>query len=114
MIRIYPDDARPIPSFSGLSAADDGWELDPSQYRDFTAAVTGITLTDDLRHRDCYRAGNRLEAFVAERRREGEWTPDLVERYPDVGSLDEIVALARFLRTCHDCCLDAAGEAART
>jgi hypothetical protein len=70
--------------------------------------VTGIDVEGDLSAPDCYRIGNRLEAFIAERRREGEWTEALVDEYPDVGSVAEIVGLARFVRECHDCRLGTA------
>ena len=107
MIQIERSDARPLPSAEGIQAADDEWRLDPSKYRAFTDSVTGIALTGELSGADCYRIGNRLEAFIAERKRDGEWTDALVEQYPDVASLAEIVALAQFLRRCHDQCPDA-------
>jgi len=106
MIRIEPTEGQTTPSFSGLQAEDDEWHLDPEQYRDFTEAVAGIALTADLSATDCYRIGNRLEAFIAERKRDGEWTEALLAEYSGVGSLAEIVALAQFLRTCHERCLD--------
>lgn len=107
MIRIEGSDVRTLPSFDGVHAADDEWRLDPSQYCDFTESVTGIALTAELSAADCYRIGNRLEAFIAERKRDGEWTDALVEEYAGIESLKEIVALARFLRTCHEQCRDA-------
>lgn len=106
MIQIAGSDVRTLPSFEGIQADSDGWRLDPSAYRALTESITGMPLTDDLSATECYRIGNRLEAFIAERRRTGEWTESLVEEYPDVESLEEIVALARFLRTCHERCLD--------
>ena len=60
-------------------------------------AHTGIALTEGLSGADCCRIGNLLEAFVAERKRDGEWND----------SLEEIVTLAQFLRTCYDQCPDA-------
>jgi len=108
MIRISSGDVPRASSFSGLYADDDEWCLEPSEYRAFTESVTGIPLTEDLAAADCYRIGNRLEAFVAERQREGEWTDTLLEAYPDVESREEVVAVARFLRTCHERCLDTA------
>lgn len=106
MIRIGSAEMRPDASFSGLYTDDGEWRLDPSEYRTLTESIAGIPLTDDLSASDCYRVGNRLESFIAQRRRNGEWTESLVEEYPDIGSLAELVALARFLRTCHERCLD--------
>jgi hypothetical protein len=106
MIQIERNDARTLPSFEGIHADDGEWRLDPSQYRTLTESVAGIPLTEDLSATDCYRIGNRLEAFIAERRRDGEWTASLVEEYPAIESRDELVALAQFLRACHERCLD--------
>ncbi|WP_254279746.1 hypothetical protein [Haloarcula marina] len=106
MIRIRPTTSRSAPSCSGLSADDGEWRLEPSRYRRFTAEVTGIELTENLGASEYYRIRNRLEAFIAERKRDGEWSASLVERYPDVNTLEEIVSLTRFLRECHDCCLE--------
>ncbi|WP_277542751.1 hypothetical protein [Haloarcula laminariae] len=107
MIRIEHSDVRTVPSFEGIQVEDDEWHLDPAKYRAFTESVTGIALTEELSAADCYRIGNLLEAFVAERKRDGEWNDSLVEQYPDIDSLEEIVTLAQFLRTCHDQCPDA-------
>lgn len=84
------------------------WHLDPDQYREFIETVTGIAPPDEPTASDCYRIGNRIEAFVEEHHRLDEWTPDLVEEYPDVDSLAEILGLARFFRRCHDCRVDGA------
>lgn len=103
MIRISPDTSRTGPSVEGLVLSASEWRLDPGRYRAFVETVTGISVPDDPTASECYRVGNRLEAFVEERHRHGEWTPGLVEEYPDVDSLDEILGLARFFRQCHDC-----------
>jgi hypothetical protein len=42
-------------------------------------AHTGIALTEGLSGADCCHIGNLLEAFVAERKRDGEWNDSLVE-----------------------------------
>jgi nicotinamidase-related amidase len=76
--------------------------LNLDRYDAFVVAVTDTRPTADATATDCYRIGNRLEAFVAEHRRTGAWTPALVEEYPDVDSLDQIYALARFFRHCHE------------
>jgi len=108
MIRVLPDTPWSGPSTRGLELSPDEWRLDPGRYREFVEAAIGIRLTDEPTASDCYRIGNRLEALVEERRRRGEWTPDLVEAFPDVESLAEIVGLARFFRRCHECRLEEA------
>lgn len=105
-IRISPDTPRAGPSADGLDLSTSGWHLDASRYREFVETVTGIRLSDEPTASDCYRIGNRIEAFVEERHRLDEWTSDLVEEYPDVDSLGEILGLARFFRRWHDCRLD--------
>lgn len=108
MIRIPPDTTRTGPSTDGLDLSADEWRLDPDHYRAFIEVTTGIVVSNEPVASDCYRIGNRLEALIEERRRRDEWTPALVEEYPDVDSLDEIVGLARFFRRCHDCMLEEA------
>lgn len=108
MIRIPPASAWTGPSTAGLDLSASEWHLDPDRYREFIETATGIAVSDDPTASDCYRIGNRLEALIEERRRRGEWTPALVESYPDVESLSEIVGLARFFRRCHDCRLEEA------
>ena len=108
MIRITPDTAWRGPSVDGLDLSADEWRIDPDRYWEFVEAATGIRLSDEPTASDCYRIGNRLEALVEERRRRGEWTPALVEGYPDVESLAEVVGLARFFRQCHECRLEEA------
>lgn len=108
MIRIPPASAWTGPSTAGLDLSASEWQLDPDRYREFIEAATGIAVSDDPTAPDCYRIGNRLEALIEERRRQDEWTPTLVESYPDVESLPEIVGLARFFRRCHDCRLEEA------
>jgi hypothetical protein len=105
MIRISPTASRTLPAATGLTVTDETWQLDPDEVAPFVEATTGLSLSSDLGAAACYRIGNRLEGFIEARKRDGEWTPDLVESYPDVDSLDEIVALARFFRECHTCSL---------
>lgn len=71
-------------------------------YAAFIEAVTGMTPSSDLSAEDCYRIGNRIEAFVEERHRAGEWDETVVDGYPVVESRAEVLALARFLRRCHE------------
>lgn len=106
MIRISPNTAWTGPSTDGLDLSTSEWCLDPNRYRGFVTAVTGIQVSADPTAADCYRIGNRIEAFIEERRRRGEWTSGLVEAYPDVESLSEIVGLARFFRRYHTCRLE--------
>ncbi|MFC6941089.1 hypothetical protein ACFQE8_14135 [Salinirubellus sp. GCM10025818] len=108
MIRISSDTSRAGPTAEGLDLSAPEWHLDPDQYREFIETVTGIAPPDEPTASDCYRIGNRIEAFVEEHHRLDEWTPDLVEEYPDVDSLAEILGLARFFRRCHDCRVDGA------
>ena len=71
-------------------------------FDEFVKAVTGITLTSDLDAADCHRIGNRLEAFVEEKRRRDEWDLDLLDDYPALDSVEQVYLLARFFRTCHE------------
>lgn len=105
MIHIAPETPRSTPAIEGLVVTDGVWKLDIARYESFVETTTGISVDDSLSGADCYRIGNRLEALVTEHQQTGEWTPALVETYPDVGSLGEIVGLARFFRECHKCCL---------
>jgi hypothetical protein len=103
MLSIAPDAPRTGPSREGLDLSGAEWHLDVERYRPFVEATTGIRPTESLSAAECYRIGNRLEALIEERRRHGEWTPALVEEYPVVESLEEILAVARFFRQCHAC-----------
>lgn len=103
MMRIPPATSWTGPSTCGLELSRDEWRLDPDRYREFVEVATGIRLADEPTASECYRIGNRLEGLVEERQRRDEWTPSLVEEYPDVESLEEIVGLSRFFRRCHDC-----------
>lgn len=103
MLETDPDYVRTDPSLPGLSIVDDEWRIDLEYYRPFIEATTGLAVPDDLENTDCYRIGNRLEAFIAERRRDDEWDEEVVESSPVVESLEEIVWVARFFRTCDDC-----------
>lgn len=107
MIRVQPDTTRNDPMIPGLEVTDDEWILQLDEYRQFISETTGIKVDESPSAEDCYRIGNRLEAFIDKRRRAGEWTEDLVKEYPDVDNLEEITWLARFFRTCHQCTLDA-------
>ena len=79
------------------------WQLDLTAYQAFLEVATGISVGADLSADDCYRIGNRLEALIEERRREGRWTADVAAAYPDVRTREDIVWLARFFRRCHEC-----------
>ena len=92
----------PPPELDGFDDDGSAWRLDLDRYGAFVAAVTGIRPTADCAAGTCYRVGNRLEAFVAEKQDAGEWTPALVEQHAAVDSLDQIYALARFFRHCHE------------
>lgn len=106
MIRISPSTTHSAPAVGNIEVTDDEWRLDPTRYRAFIAETTGYSVADDPHPSECYRIGNRLEAFVEERKRAGEWSPELVDSYPDVESLDEMLGLARFFRECHTCRLE--------
>jgi len=106
MLSIPPPESRLAPALDGLHVSADEWRLDTTRYAAFVELVTGIRPTEHLNAADCYRIGNRLEAFVEERKREGEWNAALVADLPDVESLEEVIALARFFRHCHDCRLE--------
>lgn len=107
MIAITPsptvEASSPAARFDGLELSDSEWRLDPDRYRRFVDALTGIEPSAELSPADCYRIGARLEGFIEQHRRRDEWAPTLVESYPEVDSLEEIVWLARFFRECHDC-----------
>ena len=81
--------------------------MNPDDYREFIESITGISPSERLSPSECYRIGNRLEAFIDQCRRDGAWTDELIEGYPDVDSLEQIYPLARFFRQCHEQCLDA-------
>ena len=106
MIRIVPETPRSTPAVEGLVTTDSEWRLDTSRYESFIETTTGIDVSGDLSGADCYRIGNRLEALVSDHQQAGKWTSELVEQYPDVQSLEEIVGLARFFRECHECRLE--------
>ncbi|WP_435358588.1 hypothetical protein [Haloarchaeobius sp. DFWS5] len=110
MIRISSPSSHERPQTNAIEVTDAGWQLDPERYGDFVETVTGIPLGDDLSAADCYRIRNRIEAKVDAKRRRGEWTPTVAEEYPDVESRDDILAVARFFRECHDHYRDAAGD----
>ncbi|WP_435332917.1 hypothetical protein [Haloarchaeobius sp. TZWWS8] len=98
------------PELAGLEVTESEWRLDTDRYRRFVEEAARQSLDDQPTAADCYRIGNRIEALIAEHRQRDDWSPSLVEEYPDVDSLDEIVGLARFFRHCHDCQLaDRAG-----
>ena len=100
---IAPDTVRTDPDVDGLTISDGEWELDVGRYRAFITRTTGIEPTDDLSASDCYRIGNHLQALVEERKRNDEWDRRVVEQYPDIQSLEEVLWIARFFRACHDC-----------
>jgi hypothetical protein len=95
----------PDEDVDGFDYSASTWRFDADRYGEFIAAVTGIDPGDDLSATDCYRLGNRIEAFIDERRRRGEWTPALLDDYPDVDSLEQVHWLARFFRHCHEACV---------
>lgn len=107
MLSITPPESRVAPSFDGLDLSADEWRLDTARYARFVETTTGIRPTGDLDASECYRIGNRLEAYVEERKRHGEWTAALVADLPEVESLREVLWVARFFRHCHDCRLEA-------
>ena len=106
MITTSPDSNYLPPSIPGLELTDDEWRLNPEEYEQFITATTGVSPTADLDASDCYRIGNRLEGFLETRKRNEEWTDTVGDTHPDIESVDEVLALARFFRQCHDCCLD--------
>lgn len=101
MISVPKDSMRSRPSLDGIELADGAWQFDPQRYRSFLRERTGIDPGGELTGADCYRIGNRLEAFIEDRRRRGEWEASLVETEPEVDTLDEIAELARLFRQCH-------------
>jgi hypothetical protein len=100
----------PDEDLAGFELSDSVWRLELDRYVDFIESVTGISPTRDPAAADCYRIGNRLEAFIDERRRAGEWTHALVEQYAAIDALGQIYWLARFFRQCHEHCLDALSQ----
>jgi hypothetical protein len=102
-IRVVPDAVRTDPHIEGLDVSDDEWRLDVDRYREFLVDVTGISAVDGLTGTDCYRIGNRLQAQIETHKRQDEWTPDLVDSYPDISFLEAFLWIARFFRACHDC-----------
>jgi hypothetical protein len=97
----------PDEDLAGFEVADSVWRLDLDYYRGFIESATGISPDSNPSASDCYRIGNRLEAFIDEKQRAGEWTPDLVENYSKIDSLRQLYWLARFFRQCHEQCLEA-------
>jgi hypothetical protein len=95
----------PDEDFAGFERSDSCWRLDIDCYRGFIKSVTGITPSESISPSDCYRIGNRLEAFIDENQRTGEWTDESVESYSEVDSLRQVYLLARFFRQCHEQCL---------
>ena len=94
-------------SIDGFERSDSVWRLNLDHYGEFIESITGITPEENLSASDCYRIGNRLEAFIDESQRAGEWTEELVEKHPEVDSLRQLYVLARFFRRCHEQCLEA-------
>jgi hypothetical protein len=97
----------PDEDLDGFEVTESVWRLDVDHYRGFIESVTGISPNRNPSASDCYRIGNRLEAFIAENQRAGEWTEDLAEGYSEIDSLRQIYWLARFFRQCHEQCLEA-------
>lgn len=95
-------EVRPDTSLRGFELSDDEWRLDTDAYRNFIESVTGMGVSDGLSASQCYRIRNRLEAFMVDRRRRGEWTENLTREFPDIESLDEVVELAKFFRELYD------------
>lgn len=102
-IRIDSDAVRSDPAIEGVEVSGSEWRLDVDRYRAFLREATGVSPAGGLSASDCYRIGNRLQAFVEARKRDDEWNRALVESYPDVESLEEFLWVARFFRACHDC-----------
>lgn len=102
-IHVTADAVRSDPTVEGLEIAGTEWRLDVDRYGDFVVAATDIAPSEGLSASDCYRIGNRLQALVEERKRQGEWDRALVDGYPDVDSLDEFLWVIRFFLTCHEC-----------
>lgn len=105
MIRIDPPPGRPPPTITGLTVEEDVWKFDPEPYHRFIEEATDIQVPANLTATDCYRIGNRLEALIEEAHRQDRWNRRLIEQYPTVTSLDEIVGLAHVFRTCHESCV---------
>jgi hypothetical protein len=97
----------PDEDLAGFELSGSAWRLDLDFYRGFIESVTGISPGENPSGSDCYRIGNRIEAFIEEKRRAGEWTNELVESYPEIDSLRQIHWLARFFRQCHEQRLEA-------
>jgi hypothetical protein len=109
MITIETTHSSSVPDedLAGFEVADSVWRLNLDYYRGFIQSVTGISPAENPSASDCYRIGNRLEAFIAENQRAGEWTEDLTEGYSEIDSLRQVYWLARFFRQCHEQCLKA-------
>ena len=95
----------PDEDLAGFEVADSVWRLDLDYYRGFIESVTGISPDRNPSASDCYRIGNRLEAFIDEKQRAAEWTEDLTEDYSEMDSLRQVYWLAQFFRQCHEQCL---------
>lgn len=98
MIHLDFADLRPLPSISGLNREDNMVYFDPSAYDLFIRRVTGLTVDEGPTPREASRIANILEGFIDEKKREGNWSPELLEAYPTVESLIEVYALTRVLR----------------
>ena len=107
VIETTSSSSAPNEDVAGFEVTESGWRLDIDYHRGFIESVTGISPSQNLSASDCYRIGNRLEAFIDESKRAGEWTEELVENYSEVDSLRQIYWLARFFRQCHEKCLAA-------
>jgi hypothetical protein len=100
-IHVAPDAVWSDPAVEGLDASDGEWRLDVDRYRAFLDEAAGLSPADGLSASDCYRVGNRLQGLIEERKRHDAWDPALLEEFPDVDSLQQILWLARFFRACH-------------
>ncbi len=100
MLRCTAPERRDVPTPRGFALTDGEWRCDVEAYREFIEAAVGTTPPAEFAADDCYVVGTRLEGFIEQRRIDGEWSEELSARYPDVESLEQIEALALFLRTC--------------
>ena len=91
---------RDPPTPRGFSVDGQQWQCDLDRYRGFVDAVTDHRIPEDPTEADCYLVRTRLEGFIEQHRADGKWTNELPPEYPDVESLAEIEALARFFREC--------------
>jgi hypothetical protein len=91
-----------VESLEAVERSELDVRLAVDRYAAFIEAVTGITPDEDPSADDCYRIGNRIEAFVEERHRAGEWDETVVDAYPVVESRSEMLALARLFRRWHE------------